>query len=524
MNDSGTAKIGLVNLVTEKHRTLRHELQEVVIGKDILELVSSAMYTDPITVYREYIQNAADAIDAARTTGLLSVNESGRVDISFDPSTRTVKVHDNGCGLPFNDFGRKLTALGGSAKRGTPTRGFRGVGRLAGLAYAQELVFRSRAKGDDDVSQLSLDCRQLKAALREAPYDVSVAGLIRQVATLEQVTIEDSPERFFEVEMRGVIRLKNDRLMNPIAISKYLSQVAPVPFSPAFRFGPDIIRALSQHVDLTGLDIWVGDAEEAIYKPHRDSVSFNGKPTLNYDNLSIIKIPSLDEGIAAVAWVLHHEYGGAIPVDTFVKGLRLRTGNIQVGGHALLEDLFPEPRFNSWSVGEVHIIDRRIVPNGRRDNFEPNGHLDNFLNHFAPTARDIARRCRISSLRRKCEREFEMCALSATETIGIICQGSTSSKTCQKLALSAEQTLLQMTNIASKSLLLDSADARDRRIKRLRDQLKEAMNGEVAVSSPFMRLSDTERKSYEHFFELVYQCSTNRVVAKVLIDRILQRL
>ncbi len=41
----------------------------VVVGKDILELLSSAMYVDPLTIYREYIQNAADAIDQARHVG-----------------------------------------------------------------------------------------------------------------------------------------------------------------------------------------------------------------------------------------------------------------------------------------------------------------------------------------------------------------------------------------------------------------------------------------------------------------------
>ena len=37
------------------------------------------------------------------------------------------------------------------------------------------------------------------------------------------------------------------------------------------------------------------------------------------------------------------------------KGL---VGNVQIGGNALLEDFFTEPRFNSWSIGEVHILDR----------------------------------------------------------------------------------------------------------------------------------------------------------------------
>ena len=42
---------------------------EIVIGKDILELLSSSMYVDPMTIYREYAQNAADSIDEARAAG-----------------------------------------------------------------------------------------------------------------------------------------------------------------------------------------------------------------------------------------------------------------------------------------------------------------------------------------------------------------------------------------------------------------------------------------------------------------------
>ena len=386
----------------------QHELPEIVIGKDVLELVSSAMYIDPMTVYREYIQNAADAVDAARAAGALPSGEPGRVEISINAETRTVKIRDNGCGVSFRDFGRKLTALGGSAKRGTPTRGFRGVGRLAGLGYAQELIFRSRVPPESEISQLSWDCRHLKATLREASDDTDVADLIRKLTTLGCVEIDDAPERFFEVEMRGIIRLRNDRLMSPSAISEYLSQVAPVPFSPEFSFSEELAKALSRHVDLGDLDIRINDADEPIYRPHRDSFSFDSKQCVNFDTLDLIEIPGIDGNIAAAGWVLQHEYEGAVPTETLVKGLRMRAGNIQVGDRVLLEELFPEPRFNGWSVGEVHVIDRRIVPNGRRDHFEQNAHFHNLVNHLTPTARDIARRCRTSSVRRKCNREFEI--------------------------------------------------------------------------------------------------------------------
>ena len=524
MSVTGASTVDRTVAASGKCSAKRHKLSEIVIGKDVLELVSSAMYVDPMTVYREYIQNAADAVDAARAAGTLTAEEPGRVHISVDPETRTVRLRDNGCGIPFQDFGQRLTALGASAKRGMLMRGFRGVGRLAGLGYAQELVFRSRVPGEVHVSQLRWDCRRLKAALRDASDDTGVADLIRRVTSLERVEIDDAPERFFDVEMRGIIRLRNDYLMSPLAISEYLSQVSPVPFSPAFRFGPELDEALSRHLELGELDIRINDADEPVYRPHRNSFSAAGKQRINFDSLNFLEIPGLDRDVAAVAWVLHHEYEGAVPTGTLVKGLRLRTGNIQVGDHVLLEDLFTEPRFNGWSVGEVHVIDRRIVPNGRRDHFEQNAHLQNLLNHLAPTARDIARRCRTGSVRRKWEREFEGYAQSVEETTGIITQGSASRRKLQRLALSAEQTLLRMSKVAGMDLLADSASERIRRIETLRERLSEAMNDDAVVSSPLMRLPEAQRKRYEHFFDLVYECSVNRSAAKALIDRILLQL
>jgi len=502
----------------------RHELPQIFVGKDVLELVTSAMYIDPMTVYREYVQNAADAVDAARAAGWLGRDDVGRVEIATDLATRTVRIRDNGCGVRFTEFGRRLTALGGSAKRGIAARGFRGVGRLAGIGYAQELVFRSRTKGEAKVSELRWDCRRLKAALRESNDDTGIADLIRSVTTLERVEMAQAPEHFFEVEMRGVVRLRNDRLMSPVAIAEYLSQVAPVPFSPDFRFGTEISQWLSRHLDLGELDIRIDASEKPLYRPHRDRFELADKANVSFDSVSLVEIPAIDGEVAAVGWVLHHEYEGAVPAGTLVKGLRLRTGNVQVGDHALLEDLFPEPRFNIWSVGEVHIIDRRVVPNGRRDHFEQNAHFHNLLNHLTPTARDIARRCRTSSVRRKWEREFELHAQTVDETLGIIAQGGVGRGERERLALVAQQAVLKMEKVDGMDLLADDGDSRSEKVRQLRARLGKLMGDAAPVSSPLMRLPTRQRKAYERFFELIYECSVNRVAAKALIDRILLRL
>src|SRR6202044_3788492 len=76
---------------------------EIVVGKDILELLSSSMYVDPMTIYREYAQNSADAIDEARGNGLLSSKTSGRFSISINPVGRVIRIRDNGTGIPWSE-------------------------------------------------------------------------------------------------------------------------------------------------------------------------------------------------------------------------------------------------------------------------------------------------------------------------------------------------------------------------------------------------------------------------------------
>ena len=55
--------------------------EDIIVGKDILELLGSAMYADPLNVYREYVQNAVDSIDEATERSLYSNSLTPRIDI-----------------------------------------------------------------------------------------------------------------------------------------------------------------------------------------------------------------------------------------------------------------------------------------------------------------------------------------------------------------------------------------------------------------------------------------------------------
>ncbi|HEX9963819.1 MAG TPA: HSP90 family molecular chaperone-like protein [Allosphingosinicella sp.] len=521
--DRGSAQARTAAAAGVEFHALRAE--EVAVGKDVLELLSSAMYVDPMAVYREYIQNAADGIDEARRQGTLAPDEDGRVDITITPGSRVVRIRDNGAGVVWPDFAARLVSIGGSAKRGTEARGFRGIGRLAGLGYAQELVFRSRVAGEDVVSELRWDCRLLRASLRDDAFEGSLQELISRVTSLGRVPAGDYPERFFEVELRGIVRLRTDRLMTPVAVDRYLSQVAPVPFHPGFRFGPAISDLVGAIAGPGALNIHINGAVDPVYRPYRNSIAAAGGRQIDYEELEVIEVPDMDGGRAALVWLLHHAYEGAIPGENLVKGLRLRVGNVQVGENALLEELFAEPRFNGWSVGEVHILDRRIVPNARRDNFEQNAHLNNLLNQLGPVAREVSRRCRSNSIKRNWLRRFDLAEGSVEESLAIVGQGGVKGVERERLITWAEQSVREMGRIAGMPLLAGpDADQKLVRADALGRQVAELRDGEGSGAAGLASLSPEKREMYEHLFELIYECSANRVVAKKLVDRILSKI
>ena len=372
----------------------------IVIGKDVLELLTGAMYVDPLTIYREYVQNAADAIDEARAQGFYGESLAPRIDIQFDHVARTIRIRDSGTGVPASEFVERLTAIGGSQKRGKRQRGFRGVGRLSGLGYAQEVIFRSRSRGDAKVQEILWNGRRLREVLRNPDFTGDLAATVREVAELSSHPGVGFPEHFFEVELRRVARVRNDLLMNPDEIRHYLAQVAPIPFAPAFRHGTQINEYLRSHGIDVGVHIFIAGEDTPIHRPFENKVQITDNISDEISSVEFIEIPGTDGATDAVGWILHHSYFGALPRATGISGLRVRSGNIQVGGSNTLEALFSEPRFNSWCIGEIHVLSDNIIPNGRRDDFELNVHYQNLHSHAAGVASRLSKLCRQKSILR----------------------------------------------------------------------------------------------------------------------------
>lgn len=488
-----------------------------VVGKDVLELLSTAMYVEPLTIYREYVQNAADAIDEARRAG----PHVGSIEIEIDPAGRSIVIRDDGAGLSSERFIDVLTAIGSSQKRGRGARGFRGVGRLAGLAYARSVTFRSRAIGEAQVSTITWDCQILRAALRDPEDRRDLATIIEAITTSAIEDAEGSP--FFEVRLQGVARQGDDRMMSPTLVGDYLSQIAPVPFDPNFSLSSRIEEALASALSLGDLNITINGGPP-LTRPFVDSIAIeNGRP-LNLREVEIIEIPSVDGGIGAIGWVAHHEYEGAIHPSTRVRGLRVRVGDVQIGDTGILSDVFPEQRFDAWTVGEVHVVDARIIPNARRDDFERNVHLANLKNHLAPLGRDVADRCRTSSRDRKRLRDIELEEASAREGVAILAQGSLGAAERERLALAVDLSLMRAERLVGTASLNHAQDSALERIATLREALERVERAVAKGRSPLDRLTPERRAWYEEMFGLIYENSVNRAAAKSLVDRIMTKV
>ena len=360
-----------------------------LVGADILNLITTGMYHSPLAIYREYIQNAADAIQAS------SDADNGRVEITVDPGERRIGIRDNGPGLTLAEAKRELIPIARSRKHRGVDRGFRGIGRLSGLAFADTVTFRTRSRGIQPVTEISWDGTILRA---EAVAGADPNAIIQKCVEVSRIDEGEWPDHFFEVEMKNVARHASGQILNREAVRRYVGEVCPVPMAKEFPFANEVDALFECGKRPLTLEVLLIGETEALRRRHGAVLKFSEERTDTYIALQPLRIPAADgDGDAAIGWIAHSSYLGAIPRELGVRGLRVREGNIQIGGEDVFDSLFREERFNRWCVGELHVVDPRILPNGRRDYFEPSPHIRHIENQLEAIVQWIVGRCRNAS-------------------------------------------------------------------------------------------------------------------------------
>lgn len=172
------------------------------IGKDVIESLTLGMYEDCRFIYREYIQNAADAIDKAIDCALLKKGEEA-IHVRIDKDKRSISVQDNATGIPKDKVMAILRNIAHSTKKRGKDKGFRGIGRLGGLGYCSKLIFETSYYGEPIKSIMTWDANLLKNIINDRENSEEATEVLSKVTKVETEK-ESDDAHYFNVIMEDV--------------------------------------------------------------------------------------------------------------------------------------------------------------------------------------------------------------------------------------------------------------------------------------------------------------------------------
>ena len=374
---------------------------ELVIGKYTLESLTNGMYASPLDLYREYIQNAADSIDTAIAEGL-ERPDYFEIVINLNLEKNSLSIFDNGHGLCQKEAISTLIDIGNSNKRRAQNRGFRGIGRLAGLGYCDELIFVTSFSGENTKTLIHYNAKLLRELLLTSSKDnISVHDVMNQIISVEALA-EKASRHYFEVKMLGVT--SNSGLMDEGRVRDYLIQHSPLPFGKDFKWS----SAIQEKLRISGYTVpayCICLNGEELYKPYSDRFVSDRVKKIT-DSIQDIRVEKFYRGkaLSAVLWYAHTAFYGTIN-DNAIKGIRVRQGNILIGDKSTCNSYFKEERFNGWIMGELYVLDPDLIANSRRDDFEKNEAYYELIEMFKEWAFSVSKDIRRISYERSLSRE-----------------------------------------------------------------------------------------------------------------------
>ena len=189
------------------------------VGKGLLKICMGDNYTDATVVFREYVQNAIDAIYQAESLGIISNTDNY---VSININSGDVQIMDRGIGVKSDEIGPILVDLGNSTKTNSDI-GRYGIGRLSGANWCDKIVFETSYRGESKRSILTFDSKLARKLVQE--NDSHDCGDVMDEVTSCVFENEVEDQHYFRVTLVNV----REELRDEETIKSYLSFIAPVP-------------------------------------------------------------------------------------------------------------------------------------------------------------------------------------------------------------------------------------------------------------------------------------------------------
>ena len=360
-----------------------------VIGIDLLKMLMLQLYSNPRCIYREYIQNALDSINEAVKTGILAQEKDGRVSISI--TKNDICIEDNGTGIRRDKAVKILTDIANSVKNGVDTAGQFGVGRLSGGGYCEVLEFETTYKGEEVSTIVSLDTEALRELVDKKKADVSAEEAMRTICTSNTVPAKKEEHKFI-VRLKNVINSR-EILLDVEEIKNYITEYAPIDYSVLFNTlinNCPQTEYVKRHKKIDKIRVSLNDYSD-IEKGYGIKVLGTDDPIEKIRYFELPKHPKF--GSLGWGWYAVTEFSVQINEEKdSCAGIRLRKHNISLDKN-ILNTCFKDSRGNKYFYGEIFITNDNIVPDSGRQGLAAGEEADALIaeikKYFSETLRQV---------------------------------------------------------------------------------------------------------------------------------------
>jgi hypothetical protein len=377
----------------------------------VVQILSEDLYPRKLETIREYIQNASDAIDDWLRISDLVPDERDEPQIKISIQMRSLIVYDNGIGMLEEDI-PKLKRIAYSEKKAGEEAGYKGIGRLAGIAVADKLKISSTSYGDPKLYHFEFraaDMRRDVSEKKRLGIQEPASPVIRRHTDIWWTDV-DPADHYTIVEIRDIKESCSD-LLDPAKLIEYIGDIGPVDFSPAFSHGAKISQNLTRHVpDYSPKTIYLSDSKSGkripIFKPYTDAMKI-AEPEFEE-----IRDPQDSGKLLACVWYssnaeeilgklrptgkIFHVAGETVEERRRFAGLVYKLFGFSIGDRSLPErTLWTTARARAaWFTGEIHVIDKQVMPTTDRTNFVESGACKQFYSetskNLVPKLKDLA--------------------------------------------------------------------------------------------------------------------------------------
>lgn len=337
------------------------------IGKDQMRQYMGGLYENSMVIFREYLQNACDAVEQALEEGLIPNRRHANIAVKIDQYNKRIIIEDVGIGISTKNIGPYLVDVASSQKFNKQLVGRHGIGRLNGANYCDRIIYETSSYGESVKSTLVWNVKKARE-LCDSDIDIDTPTIIDEV-TDQLPQVPEVPEKHY-----CIVTLENvndPHLMDEDAVREYISEIVSVDYDLEFRenvLDPALGLPINEGYKERFENLWIYAVtvnEIPVEKTYRSE--FKDKKLGTMQCFTLIDEKTQQE----LAWGWFALTNTAEQLNdapfSFIRG---RHHNFQIGGGDLLNKYHKSTTAPAYSVGELHITHPRINPTATRDGIE----------------------------------------------------------------------------------------------------------------------------------------------------------